>query len=263
MVTVAVILAQLTLVQSIHRSDHRHLIEAIPASLVLVVWFTEWATLGVRGASRHARLAGAAGIAATGMAVLAVSAAALRLHDVVVASPMNVPGWLVEYSGSRSALVIRVLQRNRENWEAQAIEYIRRCTAPDERVLALPYLTSYYHLSERRFGGGHMYISPGFFNRDADQRRLIEVLESQQVPLIIDMPGFGIDGRRERSVEHMAPIVDEYFRKEYVSAGRIGDARVRIHRNRLPEGAMVTSARPPCPAPAAISTNDDTDRGKD
>ena len=263
MVIVAVILAQLTLVQSIHRSDHRHLVEAIPASLVLVVWFTEWATRAVRGASRHARLAGAAGIAATGMAVLAVSAAALRLHDVVVASPMNVAGWLIEYSGSRSALVNRVRHRDPENWQAETIEYIRRCTAPDERVLALPYFTSYYHLSERKFGGGHMYISPGFFNRDSDQRRLIEILESQQVPLIVDMPGLGIDGRSERRVESMAPIVAEYFRKEYLSAGRIGAARVRIHRNRLPEGTMDIRARPPCPVPAAISPNDGTHRGQD
>ncbi len=263
MVTVTVILAQLTLVQSIHRSDHRHLIEAIPASLVLVVWFTELATLWVLGASRHARLAGAAGIAATGMAVLAVSAAALKLRDVEVASPMNVPGWLIEYSGSRSALVNRVWHRNPENWQAETIEYIRRCTAPDERVLALPLLTSYYHLSERRFAGGHMYISPGFFNRDADQRRVIEMLKSQQVPLIVDLPDLEIDGRSERRVERMAPIVAEHFRKEYVTAGRIGKVRVRIHRDRLPEGTTDTRARPPCPVPAAISPNDDTHKGKD
>ncbi|MEO7134419.1 MAG: hypothetical protein ABI024_09370, partial [Vicinamibacterales bacterium] len=207
MVIVTVILAQLTLLQSVHRSDHRHLVEAIPASLVLVAWLTAMATSAVRAGDRRVRLAGAAGLAATVIAMGAVSSAAIELHDVEVASPLSVLRWSVEYSGTRSALVEGVRRRDPENWQAAAIQYIRQCTAPDERVLALPLLTSYYHLAGRRFAGGHMYISPGFFNDEADQRRFIAILKSQRVPVIIDIPGQRIDGRDDRRIRRMAPIV--------------------------------------------------------
>jgi hypothetical protein len=174
-----------------------------------------------------------------------------KLELAYFSSPPNaVSSWRV-YAETRGDLVKLVIKREPDNWQARTIEYLRTCTRPPERILALPLLTSYYHLSERLFAGGYMYVSPGYFTTDDDQRRAIGIMKSQDVPVIVDYPKYALDKREDRRLERVTPLLARYFDETYVNAGDIGGARIRIRNDHLPGGARIDAhGDPPCPTHA-------------
>jgi hypothetical protein len=67
------------------------------------------------------------------------------------------------------------------------IRYVRRCTAPSDRLFVAGDMPELYVLTERPFAGGQPALRGGFFETDEDQRRLVARLHDQRVPLVILM----------------------------------------------------------------------------
>jgi hypothetical protein len=127
----------------------------------------------------------------------------------------------------------------------RAIAYIDRCTSPGEPILALPLLTNIYYLAGRPFGGGQMLLVPGFFTTDEDQELMIERLQAHPAALMLDMPGFQLDGMESRRVESFAPLVHDYLERAFEDVGPIGPIMARLPRQRPLAGPDRASCRSP------------------
>jgi hypothetical protein len=243
----AVVLAQGSLFQSAHRSEYLHLLQAIPVDFVLAVWLARRALDELASGIVLYR-----SVAAVGLGALASAAGAgLTLTTTFSQWPSFDPGASVEklrvFAGSRDDVLRHVAAKAPNNWYLQAIRYVRACTERSDRILALPLLTTFFYMGERRFAGGQMGLAPGYFSTDAEQRTMIERLTREDVPLIIEMPGFSFDGMDVRKMEVFAPLVFAYLRERFVEVGRFGPAVVAVRRDVLPTPLIPGAAEVPCP----------------
>lgn len=88
------------------------------------------------------------------------------------------------------------------------IRYVRRCTDPSDRVLAIAYLPEVFYASRRRFGGGMVVFVHRLRSPDI-QRLTIERLQRQSVPLVI------INESERESFEEKFPLVNDYLHATY------------------------------------------------
>ena len=65
------------------------------------------------------------------------------------------------------------------------IEYARRCTAPDDRLLVTALFPEVNVMAERGFAGGHPSYQTGLYTNERDQTQTIERLGKQSVPFVI------------------------------------------------------------------------------
>ena len=95
--------------------------------------------------------------------------------------------------------------------------YINRCTQPGDRVVVLGYVPELYFLSQRGFGAGSAWISPGFFDSDADQRLMIARIESHRVPIVLTVPD------PEYTEDYVAgfPVLHQFLARDYQEAGEV------------------------------------------
>jgi hypothetical protein len=89
------------------------------------------------------------------------------------------------------------------------IRYIYECTRPDDRVWVLSDLFTWPYYTERRVVG-HIYWATGIFASPDYQRKTIERVDTQEVPLIV-----GLGGNRPLQYFERYPIVHEYVARRY------------------------------------------------
>ena len=65
------------------------------------------------------------------------------------------------------------------------IDYVDRCTTPDDRLLVTGLFPEINVMADRKFAGGHWSFRPEFDTSDADQALTISRLEKQSVPFVI------------------------------------------------------------------------------
>ena len=175
-----------------------------------------------------ARLGGAAGPVAVAGAWLwsrvHASWAARAVAAAVIVSAVVATGVDVEPSRLRRVMeqasisppsTALVLDRE----EAGLVEYLRRCTRPDDRVFAAWFVPQLYFFSGRAFAGGMVVTFGGHWSDPARQHRIVAKMKSESVPVAI----FQDDGSEFRAVY---PMVDSYLRANYRSTDRVGDYRV-------------------------------------
>jgi hypothetical protein len=63
--------------------------------------------------------------------------------------------------------------------------YVNACTKPDDRVLAVGYISELFFMAQRRFAAGHVWILPRFFDADVDQRLMVDRIRRFRVPLVL------------------------------------------------------------------------------
>jgi hypothetical protein len=101
-----------------------------------------------------------------------------------------------------------------ERQEARLVEYLRRCTQPDDRIFAAWFAPQLYFFSGRGFAGGMVVTFGGHWSEPDRQRRIVAKLKTESVPVVI----FEDDGSEFRA---LYPVVREYLRANYQSAGSI------------------------------------------
>lgn len=175
-----------------------------------------------------ARLGGAAGPVAVAGAWLwsrvHASWAARAAATVVIISAIVATGVDVEPSRLRRVIAqasmsppSTALVLDRE--EAGLVDYLRRCTRPDDRVFAAWFVPQLYFFSGRGFAGGMVVTFGGHWSEPARQHRIVAKLKSESVPVAI----FQDDGSEFRATY---PIVDDYLRANYRSDVSIDGYRV-------------------------------------
>ncbi len=199
-------LAVLALAQASHRSDYEHLMQAIPASFVLLCLTLQRLSL-TRGALR-AVLAGWLGLALLALVVLGTlfqspphSARSLRAK--------------LSYFGSVDEFLDDISAMKRPHWSVGVVQRIRCATRADERILVLPFDPSLYYLSGRLFGAGQMMTAPGYYVGADFEARAIANLEQQDVPLMIVSPDYAFDGRPESRLSATHPKLWAYIDQHY------------------------------------------------
>jgi hypothetical protein len=239
----AAVLAQAVLVHAAHRSDYSHLLQAIPIGFVLLAWLAGRA-LRYRAPVQIAPLVSRAAAAVFTLALVASLWAGVR-----------VGGWPSPYAGLGLASIgVHALPRDEmlaylaathpNDPRLQAVHYLQRCTAAADRIVALPPWTGLYYFADRMFAGAQPNWSPGFFSAEADQRRWIDTVQRQDVPLIFGDFSRNLDGRAERTFETYSALVSEYVATEYVPIGNVGPIAVRGRRGLASECSALRDAPP-------------------
>ena len=99
--------------------------------------------------------------------------------------------------------------------------YIRWCTAPDDRVLALGYIPELFFMSHRQFAAGHVWILPGLFNTEAHERLMIERTVRYRVPIVMTVP----DPEYTTDYVRDFPRLTQMLAMDYREAGTIDFGR--------------------------------------
>ena len=106
------------------------------------------------------------------------------------------------------------------------VDYLQRCTQPDDRVFAAWFVPQLYFFSGRGFAGGMVVTFGGHWSEADRQHRIVAKMKSESVPVAV----FQDDGSEFRATY---PIVNDYLRANYSSARAVGPYRV-LTRNGEP-----------------------------
>ena len=67
----------------------------------------------------------------------------------------------------------------------RVIDYVRRCTRPEDRIFAGWFVPELFFFSQRAFAGGMVLTFGHHWSEAANQRRIIAKMESESVPIVI------------------------------------------------------------------------------
>jgi hypothetical protein len=130
------------------------------------------------------------------------------------------------------------------------VNYLRRCTESSDRIFAAWFVPQLYFFSGRAFAGGMTVAFGDHWSEPRYQRRIVEKLKAESVPVVLVREG-------DESFARAYPIVDDYLRANYHMAGTstfgetdAGSYTVLTRSNRVPVGtdlatSMPCFARPP------------------
>lgn len=95
------------------------------------------------------------------------------------------------------------------------LQYVRECTAPDDRLLYAWYAPEVYIVADRAFAGDHRKFFAPFHSSSWEQARTLERLRQQRVPFVLIPKG------RRQSFETGYPEIWQYLRSRYVPMATI------------------------------------------
>ena len=113
----------------------------------------------------------------------------------------------------------RLWDERRQQWESVAgpmrddewiSGYLRRCTAPTDRILVVDFQPQLPVYAERGFAGGMLVFLGFHWSSPDDQQRIVQRLKNESVPIVIS---------RIPDSLHRWPIVSAYVEREYTLAG--------------------------------------------
>lgn len=109
------------------------------------------------------------------------------------------------------------------------VRYIRRCTAPDSRLLITWFAPQIFFFAERGFAAGMAVFLPPHWSSARDQGRAIEQMQSQRVPLVI------VEEATERTLLSTFPLIASYIDATFRVAGETnaGEFQVGGHGYRV------------------------------
>jgi hypothetical protein len=118
--------------------------------------------------------------------------------------------------------------------EPNAVEYVRTCTAPTDRVLVVADAPEILAMAGRPFAGGHPTFRPGFYTLEQDQRQTLDRLARESVPVVL------LDAQRYSHFEAQFRLIDQYVMGAYERWGELpaptAPVQVLTLRGRSPSG---------------------------
>jgi hypothetical protein len=128
------------------------------------------------------------------------------------------------------------------------LDYVRQCTAADDRLLYVGYEPEVYVLAQRGFAGGHMMFFSGFHSTPPEQALTVARLSAQRVPFVL-VPSSARDDFRRTFAQ-----VSEYIDRRYVRMTSIatdtGTIEVLLDASRGRPPLTNQSSDWPCPITA-------------
>ena len=127
------------------------------------------------------------------------------------------------------------------------VEYLRRCTRPEDRVFAAWFVPELYFFTGRAFSGGMVETFGDHWSEPDHQRRIVEKMKTESVPIVLVREG-------DESFRRGYPVVAEYLSARYQAVGSSafgavdgGNYTVFTRTDRVPSG---TDRSPRCRASA-------------
>ena len=94
------------------------------------------------------------------------------------------------------------------------VDYLRRCTGPDSRILTMTFAPELFFFTGRLFAAGQVSVASGYFDTDADQRLMVSRLMQEDVPMVV------LDSESRDDVAEGYPHVMAWVGPRYREAGR-------------------------------------------
>jgi hypothetical protein len=183
---------------------------AVPLGVVLAAWL-----IGCWLRPAYRPLTSVGYVAAVVLVLMAVAWPAVRFRRVRSAAVR-----LAAVSEQGSAIPRSYLPESGALGGLSA--YLHACTPPDARVLVTWFAPEVFFFAERGFAGGMAVFLGNHWSSDADQRRTVEQLASQQVPLVVMQSASAAEMRL--TFPRIATYLDETFRP--AGASSFDDPRV-------------------------------------
>jgi hypothetical protein len=133
---------------------------------------------------------------------------------------------------------------------ARVIDYVRRCTRPEDRIFAGWFVPELYFFSQRAFAGGMVVTFGHHWSEVINQRRIIAKMEAESVPIAI-LQDDDTDFRRTYAE------LDLYLRTHYRASSTRFDGGpddpvyTVLARNDAAPGTTDAASSMPCFAPTA------------
>ena len=221
---VAVVAAGLCLAQSVHRTGYGHLIQSIAPAYAVAAFALDQAMCLPTRWLRSTLAAAAAALAAVS---LAAGVAQDGLRWPAVKTFVNFKRY---YFCDRREMARRVgVEMDRRiaddlahhcsaekstNAEVLLVRYIDAHTGPADPVLFVDYLTHLSYFTGRPAAGAQIFVAPGFFSAERDQRAMIDALKAQHSPMVVESLA-GYDGNAAKQFRSYEPLVFAYIRSNY------------------------------------------------
>lgn len=234
-------------------SENSRLADLALPSAILAAWLLALAFRPRRLTMKTAMVVLVAAVyVTTAGAVAAFGDVRRGVHDALVAlDPEALPeeldrrlAWLAETPPPLSAL-------SRDTGMRGAVEYLRRCTAPDDRVFVYGFYPELLFFSGRASAADRAVVMRGFWAREAEQRRTIAAMMKGPAPLaLIDVETAG-SASAGRFLDPSLAILDAYLAQHYDEVGTTGFGastnlafRVLVDRRRMPTGTYAPLSLP-------------------
>jgi len=124
------------------------------------------------------------------------------------------------------------------------VDYVKRCTTGDARVLTLTFAPELFFYTGRAFAGGQVSLSPGYFSSDRDTSLLLARVSRENVPLVI------MDSQTEREMFDTYRRIGDYVQARYLEAVRFpvnGEKSwVVFAAQQAPSWIVLAGQRVPC-----------------
>jgi hypothetical protein len=99
------------------------------------------------------------------------------------------------------------------------VRYLRDCTAPGDRVFISWFGPEVFFHAGRAFAGGRAFVLPGYWASEGEQRRIIERLRGERVPIVVLDARSGSGRRQDQAFASDFPVLHDYLRANYRPAG--------------------------------------------
>ncbi len=226
MLLTATVLYSFSLIQASTRVDYPHLSQTIPLAFPLAAW--------VANRFLHNIVMPFKKVSIVCLLLLLSLCAAMSVPAFLISrsgwpeiNVHGIPEKIRQYALPKDQMLTNV-SRSSNLWYVKIMQYIRRCTTSQQRLMALPALTTFYYFTDRAFGGGQIGIVSGYFVTQADQERIIAKMKQQDIPLIVYLPDFVFDNIPERKLEIVAPKVAAYIQGNYRVIKKEGRANLML-----------------------------------
>jgi hypothetical protein len=216
------IFALVNLVQSSHRADLSHLLQGIPATLLC-------AAMAWRFLPRASIKAVAIGISSMFLCVFVAKA---NLSPVV--SLERLMRCVITLSLPKQSVLDIMRQQMPDDPQLRVIRFIKSSSDPDQRVNVFPFQPQILYWAERLAAGRTLLLAPGYFDAPRHQLRMIEAIQSQDVPFILWNENVAFDNRPERNPVRTHGLLHEWLRYNYEA--ETFNADYVIFRKRSPDG---------------------------
>jgi hypothetical protein len=229
MLLTATVLCAFSLIQASVRFDYPHLLQAIPLAFPLAAWMANRLWGKVSPSFQKSSIVYLFFLLSL-CAAVSIPAFLSGQNGWPAISLQGIPEKIRQYSLPKDQMLANA-DRDSNFWYAETMQYIRRCTTGEQRLMALPILTTFYYFTDRSFGGGQIGIISGYFVTPSDQERIITKMKQQDIPLIVYVPDLVFDGLPQRKLEVSAPAVAGYIQANYRLVKKVGQASLSLRRD--------------------------------
>jgi hypothetical protein len=224
--SVLIVASQLTMIQSWHRTGWEHLLQAIPITFILFAYVFKRIQLSFWGKGRFVSLIGLV----LGVGLLS-SVLIYRFPNLDRISVTRTLNDLKFYRLERDQFTRALIKKYPTSPLLRAMNYIRTCTEPNDKIIAWPYLIDFYYFTNRPLGGRLKALAPTFSGPDEEQM-VVRDMQADDIAYLIFRPH--VFNPTIPDTRDYAPIISEYLEETYIPIQKYGQIIIYINKERQP-----------------------------